>query len=82
MTYFQGFILPVPSANKDAFTKHAASLAPSLRECGAFAAVRVCFGLPSTANKLLRSWSRVETCSGGSLLRNGRAAVHDSLNSL
>ena len=24
MTYFEGFIVPVPEANKDAYTKHAA----------------------------------------------------------
>lgn len=34
MTYFEGFIVPVPEANRDAFGKHANELAPSLRECG------------------------------------------------
>ena len=34
MTYFEGFIVPVPDGNKDAFTRHANDLAPSLRECG------------------------------------------------
>jgi uncharacterized protein YbaA (DUF1428 family) len=34
MTYFEGFIVPVPEANKYAFAKHARELAPSLRECG------------------------------------------------
>jgi uncharacterized protein YbaA (DUF1428 family) len=34
MTYFEGFVLPIPAANKDAFTKHAAGLASSLRQCG------------------------------------------------
>jgi len=34
MTYFEGFIVPVPEGNKDAFTKHAKELAPALRECG------------------------------------------------
>jgi uncharacterized protein YbaA (DUF1428 family) len=34
MTYFEGFIVPVPEDNKGAFTKHANELAPSLRECG------------------------------------------------
>ena len=34
MTYFEGFIVPVPETNKEAFTRHAHQLAPSLRECG------------------------------------------------
>ena len=34
MTYFEGFIVPVPESNKDAFAEHAKGLAPSLRECG------------------------------------------------
>lgn len=34
MTYFEGFIVPVPEGNRDAFAKHANELAPSLRECG------------------------------------------------
>jgi uncharacterized protein YbaA (DUF1428 family) len=34
MTYFEGFVVPVPEGNKDAFAKHALDLAPALRECG------------------------------------------------
>ena len=34
MTYFEGFIVPVPDGNKDAFAKHAKQMAPSLRKCG------------------------------------------------
>ena len=34
MTYFEGFIVPVPAANKEAFAGHARSLASSLRQCG------------------------------------------------
>jgi uncharacterized protein YbaA (DUF1428 family) len=34
MTYFEGFIVPVPEANKDAFAKHAREMSPALRECG------------------------------------------------
>jgi uncharacterized protein YbaA (DUF1428 family) len=34
MTYFEGFVVPVPAANKDAFAKHANELSPSLRHCG------------------------------------------------
>ena len=34
MTYFEGFIVPVPEGNKEAFTAHARQLAPSLRTCG------------------------------------------------
>ena len=34
MTYFEGFIVPVPEGNKDAFAEHANGLAQSLRECG------------------------------------------------
>lgn len=34
MTYFEGFILPVPEANKDAFTRHANALSADLRGCG------------------------------------------------
>lgn len=34
MTYFEGFIVPVPEANKEAFARHANILSPALRECG------------------------------------------------
>ena len=34
MTYFEGFIVPVPEANKEAFAQHARDLMPSLRDCG------------------------------------------------
>lgn len=34
MTYFEGFIVPVPEANRDAFAAHADSLVADLRECG------------------------------------------------
>ena len=34
MTYFEGFIAPVPEANKDAYRKHAADAAALLREIG------------------------------------------------
>jgi uncharacterized protein YbaA (DUF1428 family) len=34
MTYFEGFIVPVPEGNKDAFAKHAKALSASLKDCG------------------------------------------------
>ena len=34
MTYFEGFIVPVPAGNKDAYTKHGTGLAPLLRDVG------------------------------------------------
>ena len=34
MTYFEGFIVPVPEANKDAYRKHASGFAPMFREVG------------------------------------------------
>jgi uncharacterized protein YbaA (DUF1428 family) len=34
MTYFEGFIVPVPEGNKDAFTSHANGLSGALRDCG------------------------------------------------
>jgi uncharacterized protein YbaA (DUF1428 family) len=34
MTYFEGFIVPVPEANKDAYVKHASDFAPLIREVG------------------------------------------------
>lgn len=34
MTYFEGFVVPVPEENRTAFARHASELAPSLRECG------------------------------------------------
>jgi uncharacterized protein YbaA (DUF1428 family) len=34
MTYFEGFALPVPAANKQAFVDHAAKVADALRELG------------------------------------------------
>jgi uncharacterized protein YbaA (DUF1428 family) len=34
MTYVEGFVLAVPSANKDRFREHAEGLKPLFRECG------------------------------------------------
>ena len=34
MTYFEGFVAPVPEANRDAYRKHAADAAPVMREFG------------------------------------------------
>ena len=34
MTYFEGFIVPVPQANKDAYRKHASDAAPLFKEFG------------------------------------------------
>jgi uncharacterized protein YbaA (DUF1428 family) len=34
MTYFDGFIAPVPQANKNAYLEHASTVAPVLKECG------------------------------------------------
>ena len=34
MTYFEGFVVPVPQGNKDAFAKHADQLSASLQGCG------------------------------------------------
>ena len=34
MTYFEGFIVPVPEANKDAFRTHANEVARLLKDCG------------------------------------------------
>ena len=34
MTYVEGFIAAVPTANKDAYLKHAQEAASMIRECG------------------------------------------------
>ena len=34
MTYFEGFIVPVPEANKDAYKKHASAFAPLIQDVG------------------------------------------------
>jgi uncharacterized protein YbaA (DUF1428 family) len=34
MTYFEGFIAPVPQANRQAYLEHASGVAPVLQECG------------------------------------------------
>src|SRR3954462_6203265 len=34
MTYFEGFIVPVPEANRDAYKKHATEFAPLVRDIG------------------------------------------------
>ena len=34
MTYFEGFVLPVPEANRDAYRKHASDFAPLVQEMG------------------------------------------------
>lgn len=34
MTYFEGFIVPVPEANKDEYTRHAAQAAPIFQDIG------------------------------------------------
>jgi uncharacterized protein YbaA (DUF1428 family) len=42
MTYFEGFVVPVPEANRDAYRKHATDAAPLFRECG--------------VNRMVESW--------------------------
>jgi uncharacterized protein YbaA (DUF1428 family) len=34
MIYVEGFVIAVPAANKEAYVKHAATVAPLLKECG------------------------------------------------
>jgi uncharacterized protein YbaA (DUF1428 family) len=34
MTYFEGFVVPVPQANKEAYRKHASEFAPVVKEFG------------------------------------------------
>ena len=34
MTYFEGFVVPVPKANKDAYRQHASEFAPMVQEFG------------------------------------------------
>ncbi|MBA2466772.1 MAG: DUF1428 domain-containing protein [Sphingomonas sp.] len=34
MTYFEGFVVPVPEANKEAYSKHASGMFPMLQEFG------------------------------------------------
>ncbi|HWC55605.1 MAG TPA: DUF1428 family protein, partial [Sphingomicrobium sp.] len=34
MTYFEGFIVPVPEANKEAYVKHGSGLSDTLRGYG------------------------------------------------
>src|SRR5579884_1250481 len=34
MTYFEGFVVPVPQANEDAYRKHASDFAPLVQEVG------------------------------------------------
>ena len=40
MTYFEGFVVPVPEANKEAYRKHAADAAPMFQEFGVDAPCR------------------------------------------
>ena len=42
MTYFEGFIVPVPEANKEAYRKHASGAAPMFKEMG--------------VNRMVESW--------------------------
>ena len=35
MTYVEGFVVPVPTANREAYRRHAADAAPLFREFGA-----------------------------------------------
>ena len=35
MSYVEGFVVPVPAANKETFRKHAADAAPLFKEFGA-----------------------------------------------
>jgi uncharacterized protein YbaA (DUF1428 family) len=35
MTYIEGFVLAVPTANKDDYLKHSREMAPLIRDCGA-----------------------------------------------
>ena len=34
MTYFEGFIVPVPEANRESYLKHATTMQPMLDDCG------------------------------------------------
>lgn len=43
MTYVDGFVMAVPTANKDAFTAHATAAAPIFKDHGALA-VTECWG--------------------------------------
>lgn len=43
MTYIQGFVVPVPTANRDAYVKSATMFAPLLKEYGATRLVE-CWG--------------------------------------
>jgi uncharacterized protein YbaA (DUF1428 family) len=43
MTYVDGFLLAVPTANKEAYRKHAADAAVVFKECGALSFVE-CWG--------------------------------------
>lgn len=43
MSYVDGFLLAVPTANKEAFRRHAAQAAAVIKECGALSVVE-CWG--------------------------------------
>ena len=43
MTYVDGFVAAVPTANREAFRKHAAAAAVVLKDCGALSVVE-CWG--------------------------------------
>jgi uncharacterized protein YbaA (DUF1428 family) len=43
MTYVDGFVAAVPTANREAFRKHAAASAEVLKDCGALSVVE-CWG--------------------------------------
>jgi len=43
MSYVDGFVAAVPTANKEAYREHAALMAPLFKECGALSVVE-CWG--------------------------------------
>jgi uncharacterized protein YbaA (DUF1428 family) len=51
MTYFEGFIVPVPEANKEAYIRHGSGLIPELRKCGVRRQVE-CWGVDIPEGKL------------------------------
>ena len=54
MTYFEGFVVPVPEANRDAYVKQASEFSPMFREFGVQRQVELNVSLAMPRQSILR----------------------------
>jgi uncharacterized protein YbaA (DUF1428 family) len=86
MTYFEGFIAPVPETNRDAYKKHSSQFAPIVQEIGVKRMVEnwdsdVPEGKVTDFRKSSTPSPRKRLSSPGSNILRGRPAMPRTRNS-